>query len=123
MIKSLGIEMSSLMITEQIINILEKHFHGIKDQVEVTDVPTLLTWERFMGGTHGFVNTPSKKMDIMSSIFNNRDMIVPGLGNFYFVGVWATSAGATFLNALSGEKAIKIICKKEQIKFQEDHRL
>ena len=110
-------------ITEQIINILEKHFYGIKDQVEVTDVPTLLTWERFMGGTHGFANAPSKKMDIMSSIFNNRDMIVPDLGNFYFVGIWATSAGATFINALSGEKAIKKICKKEQIKFKESHDL
>lgn len=101
-------------VADQVIGILEKHFHGIKDQVEVIDVPTLLTWERFMGGTHGFVNTPSKKMDMMSSIFSDGDMIVPGLDNFYFVGVWATSAGATFLNALSGEKAILKICRKER---------
>lgn len=107
-------------VTEQVINILEKHFHGIKDQVEVTDVPTLLTWERFMGGTHGFANGPSKKMSL-GSMFSTSDMTVPGLDNFYFAGVWATSAGATFLNALSGEKAIKKICKKEKIKFQASH--
>lgn len=105
-------------VAGQVINILEKHFHGIKDQVEVMDVPTLLTWERFMGGTHGFVNTPNKKMDIMGSLFNNKGMTVPRLEDFYFVGVWATSAGATFLNALSGKKAVKKICQKDHIQFQ-----
>jgi phytoene dehydrogenase-like protein len=105
-------------VAEQIIDILENHFHGIRSQVEEIDVPTLLTWERFMGGTHGFINTPSKKMDIMGSIFNNSDMTVPRLENFYFVGVWATSAGATFLNALSGQKAIKLICKKEHLRLR-----
>lgn len=105
-------------VAEQVIGLLEKHFHGIKDQVEVVDVPTLLTWERFMGGTHGFANMPKKKFNPAGSMFGSKDMLVPGLGNFYFVGVWATSAGATFMNALSGKKAVKRICKKEHIKFQ-----
>lgn len=104
-------------VAQQVISILEKHFNGISGQVEVVDVPTLLTWERFMGGTHGFANTPKKKIDIIGSIFNNKEMTIPDLDHFYFVGVWATSAGATFVNALSGKKAIQKICKKERIKF------
>ncbi len=104
-------------VAEQVVAILEKHFPGITGQVEVADVPTLLTWERFMGGTHGFCNGPSKE-------FKPRDMFgtgvcrAPGLDRFYFAGVWATSAGATFLNALSGKNAVRDICKKEKIRFR-----
>ena len=81
------------------------------------DVPTLLTWERFMGGTHGFVNMPNKKPDFLASLFKHGDMLLPGLDNFYFVGIWATSAGALFINAHSGKKAVKLICKKDGRRF------
>jgi len=54
---------------------------------------------------------------MIDSLFKNSGMMVPGLINFYFVGVWATSAGALFVNALSGRKAIKHICKLDNKKF------
>lgn len=104
-------------IAAQVIVLLENCFPGIKNQVEAVDVPTLLTWERFMGGTRGFANTPNKKMSLTGSLMNNSEMLVPGLENFYFAGVWATSAGALFMNALSGQKAIKAICSKDGRKF------
>lgn len=104
-------------VAEQVIELLDNYFHGIKSQVEVIDVPTLLTWERFMGGTHGFCNYPNKKTAIIDILKKSNDMTVPGLENFYFTGVWATSTGALFANALSGKKAIRIICKKERRKF------
>jgi len=101
----------------RVIEILENYLPGLGNQVETVDVPTLLTWERFMGGTNGFNNMPSKKLDIIDSMFKNSGMLLPGLENFYFVGAWATSAGALFINAHSGKKAIKNICKKESRKF------
>lgn len=104
-------------VTKQVVAILEKHFPGITNQIEVTDVPTLLTWEHFMGGTHGFCNGPSKNFGL-GSFLHTSGNTVPGLENFYFAGVWATSMGATFMNALSGKKAVEAICKKEKIKFQ-----
>lgn len=100
-------------VAEQVIGLLENHFPGIRSQVEAIDVPTLLTWERFMGGTHGFINMPKKEFDFIGSLYKNSGMVVPGLENFYFVGAWATSAGALFVNALSGKKAIRKICKEE----------
>lgn len=100
-------------IAEQVIALLP----GIKGRVEAVDVPTLLTWERFMGGTHGFVNMPKKEFDFLGSLYKNDGMTVPGLENFYFVGAWATSAGALFVNALSGKKAIKEICRSERLRF------
>lgn len=105
-------------IADQVIGLLEGHFPGIGGQVESVDVPTLMTWERYMGGTHGFANTPAKKMDFLGSLFSNRDAFVPGLDRFLFAGVWATSMGALFANALSGKKAVRHICKKEGVRFR-----
>jgi phytoene dehydrogenase-like protein len=104
-------------IGEQVIGLLGGYFHGIKEQVEVIDVPTLMTWERFMGGTRGFSNFPNKKISIVGSLIKNDGMLVPGLENFYFTGAWATSAGALFVNALSGKKAVQSICAREGLRF------
>jgi phytoene dehydrogenase-like protein len=104
--------------TAKVIDILERRFPGIKQQVEVVDVPTQLTWERFMGGTHGFANMPKKKVTIWSGLSGaGGSMTLPGLEGFYFVGVWASLAPSLFGNALSGKKAIQAICKRAGKKF------
>jgi len=51
-------------VAEQVIGLLGKHFPGIKEQVEVVDVATLMTWERFMGGTQGWFKLPNRKFDV-----------------------------------------------------------
>ena len=103
----------------QVIDILERRFIGIKGQVEAVDVPTQITWERFMSGTHGFANFPNKKAGIWSGIRGaGGDMTLPGLGGFYFVGVWASLAGSLFGNALSGRRAIQAICRRTGKKFE-----
>jgi phytoene dehydrogenase-like protein len=92
---------------DRCIDILERRFPGLRGQVEVVDVATQLTWERFMGGTHGFANMPVKKASVWSGINGTGgDMTLPGLDNFFFVGVWASMAGSLFGNVLSGKKAI-----------------
>jgi len=100
-------------VAEQVIGLLENNFKGIRDQIETIDVPTLMTWERFMGGTHGFANMPNKKGDMIGSFYKSGNMTVPGLDNFYFAGAWATSAGALFMNALSGKRVIQKISRKK----------
>jgi hypothetical protein len=77
-------------------------------------VPTQLTWERFMGGTHGFANMPNKKATIWSGLRGaGGDLTLPGLEHFYFAGVWSSLAGSLFGNALSGKRAVSAACKKE----------
>jgi phytoene dehydrogenase-like protein len=101
-------------VAQQVIEILEKRFPGLREQVEVIDVPTLVTWERFMGGTHGFSNFPNKKFSFTGALGGKAgESTLPGLSNFYFVGVWATMLGALFGNALSGRNAVRTICKKD----------
>ena len=111
-------EEAKKMVAEQVIEILDKRFPGIKIQIEVIDVPTLMTWERYMNGTHGFGNMPKKKFSFTGFLLGGgKETGLPGLSNFYFTGVWATSAGALFSNANSGRTIIQTICKKDGKKF------
>jgi phytoene dehydrogenase-like protein len=105
-------------VAEQVLGILERRFPGIKGQVEEIDVPTQLTWERYMGGTHGFANFPNKKATIWSGLRGaGGDLTLPGLEGFYFAGVWSSLAGSLFGNALSGRRAIREICRREGKRF------
>lgn len=105
-------------VAETVIRIVENRFPGLRGQVETVDVPTLMTWERYMGGTHGFNNHPSKKQNILAGLLGRgRETSLPGLGNFYFVRSWATSGGSLFINALSGKAVIEMICKRDGKRF------
>lgn len=107
-------------IAQTVIEILERrYFSGLGSQVEATDVPTIITWERFMGGTHGFANMPNKKTTLISGMSGRRqELALPGLAGFYMAGQWVTSASALFMNALSGRKAIQTICEKDGKTFR-----
>lgn len=105
-------------VAAQVIDALEQHFPGIGGQVEVIDVPTLMTWERYMGGTHGFAGMPNKKANFIASLAGRgQETTLPGLSHFYMTGQWVTSVGALFSNALSGRSVIKAICRQEGKKF------
>ncbi|MGB7539251.1 MAG: FAD-dependent oxidoreductase, partial [Anaerolineales bacterium] len=109
-------------IADQVITLLEGQFPGLREDIEVIDVPTLHTWERFMGGTEGFDNFP-KRID-NSNIFINgllgldKKYALPGLNNFFFAGGWVTSAGSLFFNAFSGKTVVQKICKQCGMKFE-----
>ena len=103
----------------RVIDILDnRYFTGLRQQVEVIDVSTLVTWERFTGGTMGLGIYPNKKMSFVSAILGaGRVSTLPGLSDFYFAGTWATSAGALFMNALSGKRVIQSICRRDKRDF------
>jgi phytoene dehydrogenase-like protein len=107
-------------IAERVIALLEKTFPGLREDVEVIDVATLHTWERYMGGTEGFDNFPNKDNSLVfftALLGLSNEYGLPGLKNFFFAGGWVTSAGALFLNALSGKKVVQKICKQCGMKF------
>ncbi|MHB0937900.1 MAG: phytoene desaturase family protein [Armatimonadota bacterium] len=111
-------------IADTVIGLLEPRFPGLRGQVEAVDVPTLLTWERYMGGTHGFANMPKKPFNVFKSLSaGGMETTLPGLERFHFAGAWATSAGALFMNALSGRVVLQAICKEEGKRFTAPHRL
>jgi phytoene dehydrogenase-like protein len=117
-------------IAEQVICLLEKQFLDLRQDIEVIDVTTLHTWERFMGGTQGYHNFPQKYKEptdirnILDFLFGlNRMYTLPGLKNFFFTGQWVTSMGALPTNALTGKTVIQKICKQCGIKFKKSPQL
>jgi hypothetical protein len=86
----------------------------------VINVPTLLTWERYMGGTEGFDNFPNtgnSYIYLTALLGLEKNYSLPGLKNFYFAGGWVTSVGALFLNAHTGKTAVQNICEQSGLKF------
>jgi phytoene dehydrogenase-like protein len=115
-----GYKQEKQRVAEQVIEILEGHFPGLKSQVEVVDVCTLTTWERYMGGTQGWFNLPNRKLDFsMREDLSDKKFktTLPGLSNFYFVGIWATAMGSLAHNASSGKTIIRRICQKDGKRF------
>lgn len=104
---------------DRTISVLERRWPGLRAQVETIDVPTQLTWERWMGGTRGFANMPNKKVTVWAGIKGTGgEMTLPGLEHFFFAGVWASMAPSLFGNALSGRQAIRAVCRKQGLRFK-----
>lgn len=84
---------------------------GIKEKIEVVDVSTPITTERFTGNFHGMqVWTPrSKQGRIMSKGLSKT---LPGLDDFYMVGQWAQGLIGIATAAVQGKKLIQRLSKR-----------
>jgi phytoene dehydrogenase-like protein len=106
-------EVASIVIQQ-----LEQRFPGIKEAVEVVDVATPVTYERYTGNWRGaFAGwaLTTKKMSYMMGIGMSKTL--PGLRNFYMNGQWVEPGGNVELSCGSGRDVIKDICKDVGISF------
>jgi phytoene dehydrogenase-like protein len=104
-------------VAETIIACLDRRFPGLRAQVEVTDVATPLTTERFTGSYLGYQAWPvpgQKLLDALSG--KGLSKTLPGLSNFYMVGQWAGGIGLPNVAAM-GRRAIAAICKRDRRRF------
>jgi phytoene dehydrogenase-like protein len=119
-----GYDAEKSKIADQVISLLEKQFPDLHKDIEVIDVTTLNTWERFMGGNQGFNNFPNKHelasvRNVINILFGlDRMFTLPGLKHFFFAGQWVTSMGSLFTNAASGREVIQKICNQCGVKFK-----
>jgi phytoene dehydrogenase-like protein len=106
-------------IAIKVIDRLEARFPGIRDQIEVVDVATPLTYERYTGNWQGSMEgwlITSESMQLMMSD-KGMDKTVPGLDRFYMVGQWVEPGGGLPPAATSGRNAIRAICEQDGIEF------
>ena len=105
-------------ISRIIIETLEQRFPGITLQVEVSDVATPLTFERYTGnwkGTfEGWLITPENSDVLMKPM----SQTIPGLKNFYMCGQWVEPGGGLPTAIMSGRRLMKKICKEDHMKFR-----
>lgn len=95
-------------VAEEVIDVLESRFGGVKDSLEVTDVATPATYERYThiwrGSYQGFAPTPA----LVGTSFEKK---LPGLRNFYMVGQWVEPAGGLPRAMFSARNVAQIICR------------
>jgi len=102
-------------LADAVINQLEKRFPGIKGEIEVVDVATPVTYERYTGNWQGsymgWMETPETTGKPMSRT-------LPGLGSFYMAGQWVYMGGGVPGAIMSGRHLIQIICKQDKKRFK-----
>ncbi len=96
---------------ETVLNALEKRFPGLKDQVEVTDVATPLTTERFTG--IGMSYDVNWGLDGTLNFLRGKTKTLPGLRNFFLCGGQAGLPGC----AAQARNTIIKICQQKKFKF------
>ncbi len=101
-----------------IVELLEQRFPGISQQVEMVDVATPLTFERYTGNWkgsfEGWLITPQNAYTLMKPM----SATLPGLQNFYMCGQWVQPGGGLPSGVMTGRALVKTLCKQDGTKFQ-----
>lgn len=101
-------------MAQDIINVLEDHFGEVKDNIEMIDVATPATFNRYTNNWKGSIQGWANE-NIFAMIHIKKEL--PNLDHFYMIGQWVQPGGGVPTAFTSGRDLAKIICKKEKKKF------
>lgn len=104
-------------VARTVVSLLEQRFPGIGSQVEMVDVATPLTFERYtgnwQGSFEGWLITPENSNFLMKPM----SQTLPGLKNFYLCGQWVEPGGGLPTGVMSGRRLFQAVCKEDNRKF------
>jgi phytoene dehydrogenase-like protein len=99
----------------QVIAALEERYPGLHQDIEVVDIATPVTYERYTanwrGAFAGWALT-TRKMSMMMG--TGMEKTLTGLDSFYMIGQWVEPGGNVELSAASGRDVIKDICAEQE---------
>jgi len=102
-------------IGQKLLDVYVKNYPHLAGKVEVIDVITPLTYQRYLNGRHGsfqgFVQTSKGK-----SLMQKGE--IKGLKGFIISGQWLLRSGGLPPAAITGKFAAQRICKKDKIRFK-----
>jgi phytoene dehydrogenase-like protein len=102
------------LMAAAVVSMLEGRFPGISKQVEMVDVATPVTFERYTGNWkgcyEGFLTTPKTQRMQMSKT-------LPGLDGFYMVGQWVSPGGGLPSGVMTGRHVTQLLCKRDGRRF------
>lgn len=105
-------------VARTVVSLLEQRFPGISNQVEMVDVATPLTFERYtgnwQGSFEGWLITPSNAQVVMKPM----SQTLPGLSNFFMCGQWVEPGGGLPTGVMSGRRLIRSLCKDDGKQFK-----
>ena len=106
-------------IAETVIGLLDKRYPGLAAQVEMRDVATPLTFERYTGNWRaGMMGWQLTSKTLSKSI----PKTLPGLGNFHMAGQWVETFAGIPGSALSGRNVIQLLCRRDKKDFVSGYR-
>lgn len=103
---------------DAVIGAIELYYPGIRNKIEVVDVSTPLTRERYTGNLMGAMQARKPNENMIKALLQSGPQYaykeVKGL---YMAGQWVEAWGGITTAAQSGRKAIKTMCKHDGKKF------
>ncbi len=93
-----------------VIDYLEAHYPGLKQEIEVVDVATPLSYERYTGNWQGSSCGWLLTKETMPLLMTGMEKTLPGVQNFYLAGQWVEPGGSVPLAAMSARNALQLIC-------------
>jgi phytoene dehydrogenase-like protein len=99
---------------EAVLDALERRIPGIRAKVEMRDVATPVTWERFTGNWRGSYEgwLPSG-----NSLMMQMKKTLPGLDGFHMIGQWTTPGGGLPPAVSGGRHVVQLLCKQDGKRF------
>jgi phytoene dehydrogenase-like protein len=105
-------------IAREVVAALEERYPGIGKDVEMVDVATPLTFERYTGNWkgsfEGWLITPDNSGTVMKPLSQK----LPNLESFYLCGQWVEPGGGLPTGVISARRLFQAICKEDGAKFR-----
>lgn len=105
-------------VARTVVTLLDQRFPGLAGQVEMVDVATPLTWERYTGNWRGsfegWLITPQNA----STMRQPMRQTLPGLQRFYMCGQWVEPGGGLPSGVISGRRLVQALCKEDGAAFK-----
>lgn len=102
-------------IGDAVIEGLDGRFPGLAGLVEMVDVATPTTFERYTGNWRGsfegWLPTPG-------SMTNSMRRTLPGLQDFYMAGQWVAPGGGLPSGVMTGREVVQLMCHQDGKKFR-----
>ena len=97
-----------------VIDALEQRIPGLRAKVEMRDVATPVTWNRYTGNWRG---SYEGWLPGGTNLMRQMGKTLPGLDSFYMIGHWTTPGGGLPPAVSGGRHVIQLICKKDGTRF------
>jgi phytoene dehydrogenase-like protein len=103
----------------QVLQALEAHYPGIGSDIEMTDVATPLTFERYTGNWQGSFEGWLITTENIGMMFSGKTLprMLPGLADFHMIGQWVMPGGGLPSGSMTGRMVIQDLCKVDGKKF------
>jgi phytoene dehydrogenase-like protein len=102
-------------VKDELIDVLDKRFEGIGDQIEMVDIATPKTFERYSGNRNGSAEGWGVTQKTLTASFQYT---LKGLDNFYMAGHWTNINGGIMTASITARQVAQLICDKESVRFQ-----